>query len=221
MFKNNKKIFYIAIISLIVFIFIYIFYFKKEEVEIISDEERIENSVNENNTKEEKIKENNKIIVYITGSVNKEGIIELDEGSRITDAIEKAEGLKENADISSINLAYILSDGIKIYIPNIEEKNQNNLLKENDQTQNYIKQESGVSTINNQENNNKLNEKININNADIKTLENLPGIGESTARKIIDYREKNGKYNSIEELQKVNGIGKNKYEKIKDLIVIK
>ncbi|MGN1299380.1 MAG: helix-hairpin-helix domain-containing protein [Candidatus Scatovivens sp.] len=145
------------------------------------------------------------IKIHISGEVNYKGILELKEGSRINDAIKQAGGITEKADIDKINLAYELSDGQKLYIPNINEKEK----KE------YITEDSGIEIEEEKE------EKININKATQTELETLPGIGPSLALKIIRYREENGKFNNIEELKNVKGVGENKYEEIKELIKVK
>lgn len=150
----------------------------------------------EENDEIEKTEE--KIIVYITGEVKKEGVIELKYGSRIADAIEKAEGLTENANIKNVNLAYELEDGQKIYIPNKNE--QETIIPEENKEENQV---------------------ININKADSNELQNLNGIGKSLAGTIIKYREENGKFKKIEELMNVPGIGENKFNNIKDKIKVK
>ena len=227
MYKINKKNKIIIIIGVIILflICIYFVYSKSDEGEMISSEGRIENSIIENNTKEkeEKQEEKNKIIIHITGMISNEGILELEEGSRISDAIEKAGGLKEGADVSQINLAFILSDGMKIHIPNVNDRKEKN----EDKTNTYITKESGVSTIEETQNQNNVTEKnktiamVNINKADIKQLQTLPGIGDSTAQKIINYRNENGKFNSIEDIKNVKGIGDSKFVKIKEYITVK
>ena len=227
MYKINKKNKIIIIIGVIILflICIYFVYSKSDEGEMISSEGRIENSIIENNTKEkeEKQEEKNKIIIHITGMISNEGILELEEGSRISDAIEKAGGLKEGADVSQINLAFILSDGMKIHIPNVNDRKEKN----EDKTNTYITKESGVSTIEETQNQNNVTEKnktiamVNINKADMKQLQTLPGIGDSTAQKIINYRNENGKFNSIEDIKNVKGIGDSKFVKIKEYITVK
>lgn len=230
MYKINKKNRIIIIIGVIILflICIYFVYSKSDEGEMISSEERIENSIIENNTKEKEEKkenqeEKNKIIIHITGMISNEGILELEEGSRISDAIEKAGGLKEGADVSQINLAFILSDGMKIHIPDANDKEEKNA----DKTNTYITKESGVITIEETQNQNNVTEKnktiamVNINKADIKQLQTLPGIGDSTAQKIINYRNENGKFNSIEDIKNVKGIGDSKFVKIKEYITVK
>ncbi len=151
------------------------------------------------------------IAVHITGEVKKQGLIYLKEGSRVADAIEKAGGETENADLSQINLAYVLQDGQKIYVPNKNEK-----------ISQYITGNSGNNDTeeNNTSNSSKEDSKVNINTANQSELDSLPGIGPSIAQKIIDYREENGNFKTIEELQNVKGIGDAKYEEIKDRVTV-
>lgn len=150
-----------------------------------------------------------------------EGIITLVEGSRISDAIDMAGGLKEEANLDNINLAYKLEDGMKVYIPsNYEVSSMTEDIissTNNDETYKYI--ESSTDNTNNE--NSEIEEgKVNINTASQTELETLSGIGPSTALKIIDYREENGDFNTIEEVQDVSGIGDSKYESIKDFICV-
>lgn len=151
------------------------------------------------------------IAVHITGEVKKQGLIYLKEGSRVADAIEKAGGETKNADLSQINLAYVLQDGQKIYVPNKNEK-----------ISQYITGNSGNNDTeeNNTSNLSKEDSKVNINTANQSELDSLPGIGPSIAQKIIDYREENGNFKTIEELQNVKGIGDAKYEEIKDMVTV-
>ena len=225
-FNKKNKIIIILGVLIIISLGIYFVYSKTDETQFFSYEDGIENTKDENNKNDNnelnnKNEEKNKIVIDICGSIANEGILELDENSRISDAIEKAGGLKEGADLSQINLAFILSDGMKVYIPNIKDKESDN--KNEDKTNIYITKESGVNTIvGTSENNNQIsNMKININTADINELDKLPGIGDSTAQKIIDYRNENGKFNSIEDVKNIKGIGDSKFEKIKDFFKIK
>lgn len=159
---------------------------------------------------EEKVKE---IVVHIIGEVKKSGVVSLEEGARLIDAIKKAGGETKNADLSQVNLAYKLKDGDKIYIPNKNEKiteyivqgNGDNIVSVGEEPENNLKGE---------------NKKVNINTANQEELDTLPGIGETTAQKIIEYRETNGKFNKIEDLQNVKGIGESKYSEIKDKITV-
>ena len=139
------------------------------------------------------------IIVHITGEVKEPGIKELPDEARIADAIEAAGGVTENADLDEVNLAFVLSDGQKIYIT---AGSGNNVIVED-------KVERGKK------------QKVNINEAKQEDFEQLPGIGPSIAKKIIEYREQNGKFTSIDELQEVKGIGEAKFENIKEYIMVK
>ena len=126
-------------------------------------------------------------------------------------AIDKAGGLTEDADISDVNLAYVLEDGIKIKIPTIsEEKNEEIIINS-----------SGEGIVEKEISNNSENKIININKANETDLQTLPGIGASLAGRIVEYRDSNGKFNEIEDIKNVSGIGDSKYENIKNLICVK
>ena len=186
---------------------------EEEKSEEFKQTEIKENSIEE---MEEDVDEKTKIYVYVTGEVKVRGVVILDEGSRISDAIEASGGITENADISKINLVYVLSDGMKVTIPN---KNQ----VEEDTNFNYVITEAGeneTTEISKQKNSltSKPNAKININTASQTELETLPGVGPSIALSIINYRKENGKFNNIEDVQNVSGIGESKFNKIKEYI---
>ena len=166
--------------------------------------------------------ETTKIIIHVTGAVKNEGIVQIEEGGRIADAVDAGNGFSEDADISQINLAYQLEDGQKIYIPSINDEKigeeEKVLQKE------YVTDEAGDDIILEDEISNvksKKDEKININTADQIELEEIPGVGESTAQKIIEYRETNGKFKTIEDIKNVNGIGESKFENMKEKICVK
>lgn len=223
---KQKKI--IAIILIILVIIAYYYLYLKNSTEEISNQDLEVNNTQESNQTNETEKETEEIIVvHISGAVNIEGIVELEAGSRIANAIEKAGGVKENADMTDINLAYPLEDGMKIHIPTKEEteanKNNENMIDES-----YIISSSGgvsskedTNSTQGSSSTSTSSKKVNINTATQEELDTLPGIGPSIASKIIDYREQNGKFNSIEEIKEVSGIGDAKYEKIKDSITIK
>lgn len=211
--KNiNKKTIIAVLLSFIVIISIYYFFIKEKEYTEINTNLSILNEEEEYTKEENK----NKIIIYITGAVANEGIYELDENSRIADAIDKAGGITEEANINNINLAFVLEDGVKIYIP----KKGDNSNEIKDDTNTYISKRSDNIELAQSTKNNNTNNKVNINTANQTELERLPGIGASIATKIISYRNKNGKFINIEDIKKVNGIGESKYEKIKDLIKV-
>ena len=213
---KNKKIISI-IIAIIILIVIGIYFiinnFEKNENEFeISNIEFEENKIENINAE---IEEKSQIIVHIAGEILNPGVISLDEGARIIDAINKAGGITNEADLSKVNLAYILEDAQKIYIPNVNEKE----IIENMSSE-IVK--SGST----QENSNtgeklKNGEKININTATQKELQKLTGIGDSIALRIINYRKENGKFNTIEDIKNVSGIGESKFNKIKNDIIVK
>ena len=159
-----------------------------------------------------KEKENKTIMVDISGEIITPGVVKLPEGSRIIDAITAAGGKTEDADLSKVNLAYILDDGVQLYIPRYNEK----LEKEIVQTEPGVGIiQEGISTTS------KKDSKVNINTANKEKLATLPGIGEGTAEKIIEYRSKTGKFKVIDEIKKIPGIGESKFKSLKDKITIK
>lgn len=218
---NKKTTLYILTITAISLAIYFTFIKKEDYLEInsnlnilISNEENTEtqdSSVDEKNNDA-----GNKIVIYITGAIKNEGVYELEENSRIADSIEKAGGLTEEANINNINLAYVLQDGMKVHIP----KKGENVNEINDDTNVYVTREDSISKNSKNTVSNNNTGKININTATQKELETLPGIGESTAIKIINYRNENGKFSCIEDIKKVSGIGDSKYSKIKDLIKV-
>lgn len=209
--KKQKIIFIVIGTLMVMFIGYYIIKkqddYKYKEIETIIEEDSAANAVNY----EEKI-EDTSIIVHVTGAIKKDGIIEVKQGDRIADVIEKAGGITEEADLSKVNLAYKVSDGQKIYIPSINEKDLQT------GTEEYITNEAGKNIIVEEEETNK--EKVNINTATQTELETLSGIGPSTALKIINYRNENGKFKTKEDIKNVPGIGEQKYESIKENINI-
>lgn len=177
------------------------FYLNKNEdysyLEVLNEEIQVTDVIED---------EKKEIVVHITGEVVNEGIVKLVEGSRVVDAIESAGGATKEANLSKINLAYLLEDGTKLYIPNINDEDD----KE------YISN----SSINSETGNSKKTLKVNINTAKSEELQKLPGIGEAMASRIITYRKENGKFNKIEDLKNVSGIGDTKFNNIKSYIYI-
>jgi len=134
------------------------------------------------------------IYVDIGGEVKNPMLAELKDGSRVDDAIKAAGGVTENADLTDVNRAAFLEDGEKIYIPAKPEFEET---AEGTYTEVYS------------------DGKININTADAVKLQELDGVGPATAEKIIDYREQNGRFSSIEDIKNVSGIGEKTFEKMK------
>ena len=187
---RNKKI--IAIITILVITIIYgIWKENRGKIKIENINEQAEITDIEDNEKTKKLHN-----TAVENDEKQEGVYELDENSRISDAIEKAGGTKENADLSQINLAYKIEDGMRIYIPKKGELVQDKE-KIEDKTQEVVTGKStditNTTSVNtNLSTNKKIKtdiEKINLNKATQTELETLPGIGPSTAEKIIEYRK--------------------------------
>ena len=121
--------------------------------------------------------------------------------------------------MDQVNLAYILEDGQKIYIPNKNEKIETGAYIIANSGKNVLVEEGNGSTTT-EKNAKGVNGKVNINTANQTELETLQGIGPSLAQRIIEYRKENGKFQTIEDIQNVKGIGDSKYSNIKDDICI-
>jgi len=143
------------------------------------------------------------IVVQIAGAVPRPGVYALAQGSRVQDAISAAGGFLAEADKTGINLARALEDGELLEIPYTEGASP--VLG----TPLPASTESASSA-----------ELININTASLAELDSLPGIGPTTAQKIIDYREQSGPFLAKEDIINVSGIGPGTYERIKDLITV-
>ena len=217
----------VGIGAIIVFVIVYYIYKisipeeNYEQLDIIGGDALV-NSENKKEEKKQKIEnqqeEINKIVKHKAVEVKIPGIVKIKEGARIADVIEKAGGLTQKANITNINLAYVIEDGQKITIPskeNVGEKENQNENISTESGQGIIEEEpktnltSGKNTI------------VNINKASKEELQNLQGIGESTAQKIIDYRKENGEFKQIEDIKNVPGIGDAKFEAIKGSIKVK
>ncbi len=141
------------------------------------------------------------IVVHITGAVPRPGVYALPQGARVQDGISAAGGFLAEAEKTDINLAAPLEDGQKLDIP-------------------YIQGSSPVLATPEEQVITTTTELIDINTASQSELESLPGIGPTTAQKIIEYRDANGPFVSTEDIINVSGIGPGTYERIKDLITV-
>lgn len=142
------------------------------------------------------------VTVYVTGAVNHPGIVDVDADSRVADAVNACGGALPTADMGSVNMAQKLKDGQQVRIP--EKPREATPLQDGKQAPDRTKGKSG--------------DLVNINTADEKTLDSLPGIGPSMAKRIIEYRNTEGMFQSPEDLKKIKGIGDAKYEKLKDKV---
>ena len=140
-----------------------------------------------------------KISVYVSGQVKNISVVELEDNGNLkfVDAVNKAGGLTASADTEAINLAAPLTDGQHVHIPTKEIFLQ---------AKNFSAASSG--------------DLVNINTADAERLATLKGIGPALAQRIIDYREQNGAFKSVDEIKNVRGIGQKKFDAFKDKITI-
>lgn len=154
------------------------------------------------------------IYVDVGGAVKTPMLAELPEGSRVDDAIKAAGGLKQEADMTSINRAEFLEDGQKVFIPSFPLDEDGNIIE------NPAGGTADISAASADSGGAAASGKININTADSTALQTLNGVGPATAQKIIDYRHSNGSFSSVEDIKNVSGIGDKTYEKLKDSITI-
>lgn len=139
------------------------------------------------------------LTVYISGAVMQPGVIKVQVGTRIIDAINTAGGLAQGADVEKLNLAQTVKDGMHIKVPGGAEPVRTNARSESTKS---------------------VRDKININTATKNELDKLPGIGPTLAQRIIDYRLTNGDFRSLIEIKNVKGITESRYNKLKDKIII-
>ncbi|NFO03858.1 competence protein ComEA [Clostridium botulinum] len=201
--KANKKIGIIAILVVILMVCLFT-YLKSGKDKLVKNDNTsifVEEENQDSYENEEKIKDKN-IVVEIKGEVKTPDVYELNDESIVKDVIEIAGGLTEEADISNINRAQKLKNHELIYIYNKNEVKENLSYSQNTVTKS---DSSG---------------KININCAQLEELKNLNGIGEAKAKRIIEYRENIGTFNSVEDIKNIDGIGEKSFEKLKEQIEI-
>ena len=170
------------------------FYIAKDSLPQLTEESSEENE----EIAVEEIEPQTCIYVQVCGAVHNPGVYSLTEGSRVFEAIELAGGLKEDADLKAINQAQILTDGQMVYVYAIGEA--------------HVQEAQGAESF--------TDGKVNINTASVQQLMTLPGIGESKARQIIDFREENGGFERIEDIMNISGIKEGVFSKIKDFIKV-
>ncbi len=147
------------------------------------------------------------IAVFVTGAVARPGVYNLPEKSRVSDVIDAAGGFLVDAEKSEFNLAAFVEDGMRIDVPfNV------NTTQQSIEPFSVIKTPTPFGTP--------AFDLININTAFLDELDALPGIGPTTAQKIIDYRNQNGPFANIDDVRNVPGIGNATFENIKHLITV-
>jgi competence protein ComEA len=135
------------------------------------------------------------IAVTLKGQLIKEGTYTLEPGQTLSDALEKAGGLTSSADKRGVNEDYVLNESITIYVPAVSGYTQSCVIDDTDT-------------------------KVNINTATANELASIPGISQTLAERIVAYREANGEFKVLEEIQNVLGIGSKTFEKIRDYIIL-
>ncbi len=167
------------------------------EETLLKEEEVME----EETGKQEEEKGPESIVIHICGAVVNPGVYELPEGSRIFQAVQAAGGFSEEARQDFLNQASVLSDGIRLYVPTMEETEN---IPENI-SEGISGEDGGL---------------VNINTADEEELCTLTGIGSGKAQSIIEYRTKNGNFQKIEDIMNVEGIKDGLFQKIRDSITV-
>jgi competence protein ComEA len=142
------------------------------------------------------------IVVYVSGWVRNPGVYEFLPGDRVVDALERADGAKRGADLTSLNLAALLADGQQIVVGKLGGGGSI---------------QSGITTGASGASG---GGPININSATLEELESLPGIGPSLGQRILDYRDENGPFRSVDELLNVSGIGEKRLADIRDKVTV-
>jgi len=142
------------------------------------------------------------LTVHVAGAVNNPGLYKLNEGSRVADALGRAGGPAQGAILDDINLAARLTDGEKVMVPRQAVPADGNAAEATAAT--------GSTS----------SSRVNINTASEAQLDVLPGVGPALAARIVQYRDKNGPFSSVDELDNVSGIGPSKLDSLKDLVAI-
>ncbi|MEI3613319.1 helix-hairpin-helix domain-containing protein [Pseudogracilibacillus sp. SO30301A] len=139
------------------------------------------------------------IMVDIKGEVEKPGVYEIEQGTRVIDSIDAAGGFTKEADQNQINLAEKVHDEMVLIVPKLGEESTN-----------------PSPVVSHQDN----EQKIRLNQATKEEIEQLNGIGPAKAQAIIDFREENGMFQQVDDLLQVNGIGEKTLENVKEFIII-
>lgn len=189
-----------------------------QEIDLIEEGSTIENSVAVSSQISEETIETTSTstsetwYVDIKGAINTPKVVPVKPGMRVHDAVEMAGGLTKEADQSQVNLAQLVTDQMVIYIPKSGEEMTSSteaLIADSQITETSA---SGQETTE--------SELVNINTADATTLQTLSGIGEKRAADIINYRETNGLFETVDDLDQVSGIGEKTMEKLRPLITV-
>ena len=183
-----------------------------------SDKKSYNKMFGKDNHNDKKSNGQSQVVVYICGAVKHPGVYKFTAGSRINDAINAASGFKKGAARTAINQARVLEDGEQITIPTLKQVKRKQLSKITDGDNFQDKTTDNENTDSSErESQDTL---ININTASAGELTSLSGIGQSRADAIIEYRQSNGKFQSIEDIMKIPGIKQGIFNKIKNKISV-
>lgn len=199
--KEHKYICLLAGIIALLFGY-YLYTTANSELETSVEEDwdtTVENIEDEVEIVQEELEE---ILVDVKGAVHKPGVYKASTGERVVDVIDRAGGITEDANAGAINFAMRVEDEMVLYVPVVGEESE------------------GVNEISLQSSGGN-DGKVNINKASTTELETLPGIGPAKAQAIIEYRETNGPYKSIEDIMSISGFGEKTFEKLKESITVK
>lgn len=213
--KIDKKTVALGVLAIFALAFSFYLYgskkedtFQKPVMENIFLEEDNDKKESDESSKDENLLKKKEIVVEIKGEVNKPDVYYLQEGAIIKDLIERAGGATEDAYLNNINRAAILNNNECINI-----LNKNEVIEDNNVSSNVI-----ANSDNSLKGSGEMDGKVNINKADLSILKTLKGIGDSKAQDIINYRNENNGFKSIDELKNVKGIGEKTFEGLKESI---
>jgi competence protein ComEA len=161
------------------------------------------------------------IVVQVEGAVVSPGMIFLPAGSKVSDAVEAADGFTSDADVSNLDLGRILSDGERLVIASRSGSTQSSGSGNSGSGIRYTGPPIYDAPFPSRTNDSTLQTRININTANTYELQTLPGIGEELASRIIEYRQAHNGFNAIEDIMLVDGIGETRFEEIRDLITVR
>ncbi len=147
------------------------------------------------------------LLVHVAGAVQKPGVVSLPQGSRVFQAIDAAGGAAPTAELGRLNLAEVLSDGVKVIVPAMGEAPQA-VPSAPSGSAAGTGSSGGAAT------------KVNINTATLEELGTLPRVGPVTAQRILDWRKEHGPFASVDELDAIDGIGPKLMESLKDLVTV-
>lgn len=196
MSSTQKKLYFIVFVGVLIFLVSGICFWQKNNVheEAVTDTAALNQEKKHN---EEHAEKSDTAVVYVCGAVKNPGVYTISADARIKDVINSAGGFAYDADVTKVNLAQKIKDGMQINV--IAKSEIDSIVKVSDK---------------------KNNGKININTATKSELDSLPKIGPAAAQRIIEYREQNGGFKDIDELKKVHGISASTIEKLRDKITL-